>query len=233
MDYFSTLPPMIRPHVLDADARDLTAFAFDDEGRFRVMPAAQWAGTTQGERSALCAKHAMYCLPTVELVERLQAIIAGRTAIEIGAGNGVLAAALGIRATDNHMQSMPRYQRAYATLNQPTVRYGAHVDRTDAHVAIEKHRPQVVIAAWVTHRYDKRRHDAGGNEIGVVEERVIDSVETYVMVGHTHVHRCKSIWSRPHEIEYPPYVLSRAMSSGHNFIAIWNRDAQNRREVAQ
>jgi hypothetical protein len=209
-------------HVINSSTRDLTSFAFDGD-RFRVMSAQAWHGTTQAERGMLCTKHAMYCLPTTELVERLQQIIGGRSAIEIGAGNGVLAQALDIHATDNHMQDIPRYRDAYTMLQQPTVRYGARVENLDAHAAVQRYTPQVVIAAWVTHRYDPARHEAGGNEIGVDEDAIIDSVETYVMVGHTHVHRHKSIWSRPHEIEFPLYVLSRAMSGGKNFIATWNR----------
>jgi hypothetical protein len=210
-------------HFIDGDTRDLTPLAFTADGQFRILGAERWRDTTQPERSALAVRHAMYVLPTTELVERLREVIAGRRAIEIGSGNGVLAAALGIPATDNWMQERARYLALYAGLRQPTIRYGANVERLDAHAAIAKHRPQVVVAAWVTHRYDPRRPDAGGNEIGVVEEDVIDDVETYILVGNSQVHRHKSIWSRPHTIENHDYLLSRALGGGRDFIAVWNR----------
>jgi hypothetical protein len=218
---FANLPPDM--HLVDGKTRDLTPLAFTPDGQFRIRSIEDWRDTTQPERSLLAVRHALYVLPTTELVARLRELIAGRRAIEIGSGNGVLAAALGIPATDNRMQERPKYAASYAAMGQPTIRYGDNVERLDAHAAVDKHRPQVVIAAWITHKYDPRRHEAGGNEIGVVEEDVIDRVESYILVGNSQVHRHKSIWSRPHSIEYHDYLLSRAMGGGRDFIAVWNR----------
>lgn len=207
--------------IIDPATRDLTPDTFDSAGRFRILSADYWRTTTQPERSALCVRHAMYCLPTIELVERLRQIIDGRSAIEIGAGNGVLAAALGIPATDNRMQDIPKYRAQYELMRQPTITYGDNVEELDARDAVRQHRPRVVIAAWVTHKYDPRRHWAGGNEMGVTEERIIDGVETYVMVGNLQVHKDKSIWSREHTLEHPDYLFSRAANGTRDFIAQW------------
>jgi hypothetical protein len=210
-------------HAIDPGTRDLSPLFFTEDGHFRILSAQAWRNTTQTERSLLATKHALYVLPTTELVARLKELIGDRHAIEIGSGNGVLAAALDIPATDNHMQEWPRYRAIYAAMGQPTIEYGANVETLDALEAVKKYQPQVVLAAWVTHKYEATRHDNGGNEVGVPEEAVIDQVESYILVGHTAVHRHKSIWKLPHSIEYPDWLYSRALTDGRNFIAVWSR----------
>lgn len=206
---------------IDPDTSDLARQAINTEGRLRILPASFYEATTAAERIRLCVAHGLYCLPTEELIAHLQHVIAGRPALEIGSGNGVLAQALGIRATDNRMQELPAYETYYRQLGQTPVRYGIHVERLDANMAVERYRPQVVIAAWVTHRYDKSRPAAGGNEMGIDEEQIIANCGTYVLVGNERVHQGKSIWSLPHEIIYPPWIYSRAVNGSRDFIAIW------------
>ena len=201
--------------------RDLGHQALDDAGRLRVMPAKFWAQTTREERGVFGMRNGLYSLPTHELVERLREIIGGRSAIEVGAGHGVLAEALGIVATDSHQQTMPKYRAAYASKGWPIVPYGPNVEKLDAKEAIRKHRPQVVIGCWVTHKYDPRRHAAGGNEVGLDEDWILDHCQTYVVVGNTKVHEHKAIWKRPHVIEHPPFVFSRAANGSPDFIAVW------------
>lgn len=201
--------------------RDLGEEALDPKGRLRVMPAAFWEKTTSEERGAFGVRNGLYSFPTVELVHRLHEIIDGRSAIEVGAGHGVLAEALGILATDSHQQAMPKYRTLYEAMQQPIVPYGPNVEKLDAVAAIRKHKPRVVIGCWVTHRYDPRRPFAGGNEVGLDEEWILDHCETYVVVGNTKVHEHKAIWKRPHVIEHPPYVFSRAANGSPDFIAVW------------
>ena len=83
--------------------RDLSSDLLDDLGYLRVVPAAFFEDTTVQERALFGNRHGIYGLLTTELVEWLQDRISGRTAIEIGAGNGSLAHALGIAATDSKM----------------------------------------------------------------------------------------------------------------------------------
>jgi hypothetical protein len=203
--------------------------ALDGDGRLRVAPAAFWAETTSDERAVFGHRHAAYVLPTMELVQRLHELIDGRKAIEIGAGNGVLAEALEIPATDSRQQERPKYRKILADLGQPPVRYGKNIIHLDARRAIQRYKPEVVIASWVTHRYDRNRHWAGGNEVGVVEEDILNHAE-YIFIGNEHAHHGKVIWDYPHEIEYPDYVYSRATPSralGHrDFIATWRKDDQ-------
>jgi hypothetical protein len=210
--------------ILDpARVRDLSDEVLDERGRMRVLPASYWAGTTTQERGLFGYTHGIYGFPTTELVEYLQGVIAGRSAIEIGAGNGVLAEALGIPATDSRQQEVPKYREAILAAGQPLVRYGDNVIELDARRAVRRYGPDVVVACWVTHKYDRHRHRAGGNEAGVDEGAILDSCQ-YVLIGNEQVHRDKRIWDRPHHIEYPPFVFSRAMNGTRDFVATWRKD---------
>lgn len=207
-----------------AAIRDIGPEVLDPGGRMRVLPAAYWASTTPAERALFGHRNGIYGFPTVELVEYLRELIGGRQAIEVGAGHGVLAEALGIPATDSRMQEKPGPHRdVYLLSGQPTVRYGPGVVEMHAVKAVRKYRPTVVIGCWVTHKYDPRRHHAGGNEAGIDEEEILYSCRTYVMIGNEQVHAGKKIWSRQHTIEYPPFVYSRATNGTRDFVAVWER----------
>lgn len=208
--------------ILDpSQIRDISPDVLDDRGQMRVLPAAFWENTTPSERALFGHRYAIYNFPTTELVAYLHELIDGRSAIEIGAGHGVLAQALDIPATDNRMQAKARYRLIYELTGQPLVKYGRNVIELDAAAAIRRYRPDVVIGCWVTHRYDPARHWAGGNEIGIDEEAVIDAVQQYVVIGNEEVHRGKSIWELPHTQIHPPFVYSRAANGSPDFLAIW------------
>lgn len=211
-------------YVIDpAAVRDLSGLLLDEQGCLRVVPAQVLEHTTAQERMAFGVRHGLYSFPTEELCAFLRERIGSRTAIEIGAGHGVLARALAIPATDNRQQEDPVIKAHYAALRQPTVPYGEHVEKLDALAAVKKYRPQVVVACWVTHRFDPRRPDAGGNGSGVDEAAVIDSCEEYIFIGNERVHATKPIWALPHEKLTPPWLYSRALNGSADFIAIWRR----------
>lgn len=210
--------------ILDtARIRDLTPLALDGNGRMRVLPAAFWAGTTRAERALFGHTHGIYSFPTIELVEHLREQIAGRAAIEIGAGHGVLAEALGIPATDNFMQVREPYRTTYDKLGIPPVRYGPNVINCHAYRAVRDFRPEVVIACWVTHKLDPARPEAEGNPIGLDEHDILAMCAEYIFVGHRKVHENKAIWELPHHIAYPDFMYSRAGNTSPDFIATWRR----------
>ena len=107
--------------------QDISSRLLDDRGRLRVSSARTLAGTTAQERLLFGVREGIYCFPTDELCEFLRSRIEGRTAIEIGAGHGVLAEALSIPATDNRQQEDPELKAYYAQIGQPTVPYGENV----------------------------------------------------------------------------------------------------------
>jgi len=214
---------MISNELDPARVRDISPYVLDSAGRVRVLPSEFWASTTIEERALFGHRYGIYNFPTVELVDFLRDYIGDRRAIEIGAGHGVLAQALDIRATDNCMQRKAKYRRIYRATGQPTVPYGRNVIEIDAHDAVRRYDPDVVIGCWITHRYDPGRHYAGGNEIGVDEADVIRHCLQYIMIGNTAVHALKPIWELPHIISYPSFVFSRSANGSPDFLAVWGR----------
>lgn len=206
-----------------SSVRDLRPDALDSTGRLRVLPASFYAQTSIADRAVFGVRTANYLLPTDELVQWLKLAIGGRSSLEIGSGNGVLAQAVGIRATDNHLQARPEIASHYRMLKQPTVDYGRNVEPLDAHAAVVKYKPEVVVAAWVTHKFDESRAQHEGNQFGVVEERIIENCETYIFIGNTEVHKGKSIWSLEHRRIEPPWLFSRAHNGSADFIAVWGK----------
>ncbi len=185
------------------------------------MPASFYAATTGVERAVFGVRNGIYGLPTEELVSFVRRVIGGRSAIEIGAGHGGFARALGIRATDSHLQSDPLIAAQYAALGQAVIRYGEDVDEIDAHAAVAMHRPKVVVASWVTHRFDPREPWREGNAFGVDEAAIVAACETYVFVGNARVHAAKPIWSLPHRRFEPGWVYSRTIDATPDLIAVW------------
>jgi hypothetical protein len=203
--------------------RDISGDILDENGQMRIMPADYYRKTTVNERALFGHTHGIYSFPTLELIEWLHRKIGSRVAIEIGAGNGVMAKELGIPATDSMLQTNPLVAKLYSFAGQPAVKYGENVEKLDAVQAIEKYRPQVVVAAWVTHMYRKDRHEAGGNMFGVVEENIIDCAD-YIFIGNRGVHSGKSIWSVECEVIEPDWLFSRATNGAPNFIATWKKN---------
>lgn len=203
--------------------RDISPDLLDGRRRLRVVPSCTLEKTTAQERLVFGVREGLYSFPTNELCDFLRSRIAGRTAIEIGAGHGALAEALPIPATDNRQQEEAGLKTYYQDIGQPTVRYGDHVERLDAAAAVAKYRPKVVVACWVTHRFDPDRPEAGGSLTGVDEASLIASCEEYIFIGNEHVHAQKPIWQLPHEKMTPNWLFSRAVNGSRDFIALWHR----------
>lgn len=211
-------------YALNPDqVRDISDLMLDDAGRLRVVPASDLASTTPQERFLFGVRHGLYSFPTEELCEFLRQRIRGRSAIEIGAGHGALAAALSIPATDSRLQEEPAVRAHYAGIGQPVVPYGQAVKKLSAADAVSTYRPSVVIACWVTHLFDPERPWAGGNPAGVDEASIIASCDEYIFIGYEHVHRGKPIWALPHEKLAPNWIYSRAVNGSRDFVGIWSR----------
>lgn len=195
--------------------------ALDATGQLCIKPAAFYSAFSKEEIAAFAVRNGFYGIPTEELIDRLRILIGTRSALEIGAGNGVMAKALGIRATDNLMQTWPDIKDLYTSLRQAVVPYGTNVECLDALEAVRRYRPQVVIASWVTHKYDPQAHERGGNMYGVDEEALLAGCESYIHIGNSHVHQHKKIRSVPHRRYRPRWLISRASRPELDEICIW------------
>jgi hypothetical protein len=200
--------------------RDLAPDVIGLDGRPAVMPGSFYADASPDERAWLGLRHALYLLPTTELVDWLREHIGTRSAIEIGSGNGAMAEALDIAATDNLMQSWPEMAAYYAALGQPAITYGPNVIALEASAAVRLLRPEVVIGAWVTHRYNKRQHGLGGNQHGPRLDWIRERIDEYVFIGNTATHANHPLLRQIDEerVIYPDWLFSRGRG-GRDFIA--------------
>lgn len=207
-----------RPLVVGPEVRDITGEVMDELGQMQVLPASYWAGTTVEERAKFGHLNGIYGFPTVELVEYLTARIAGRKAIEIGAGHGGLARALKIRATDSWVQDEPGRALLYQLTKQPRVTYGRNVLKIDANTAVRRFTPDVVIGSWISPRWSDEHQN--GNADGVDELDLLDFCSKYILIGNEHVHSTSRLWTAvPWTIEYPDWLYSRAHNGTRDFIA--------------
>jgi len=206
------------------DLRDIASDCLDETGRLRVMPASYYASIKPEERAWFALRHGFYCLPTVELADWLRRFISARSAIEIGAGNGVLAQYLGIPATDSYMQDDPSIRLYYKVHGQPTIPYGPNVERIEALDAAKKYEPGIILGSWITHRWDPQDPSRGGNMYGPDLPAILRHCSQYVLIGNELTHGANPLWARKHEVVYPPWLYSRSLNHGREFIAIWNGD---------
>jgi hypothetical protein len=205
----------------DEIVQDPATMGAFERGRLVVHSSSFWQRFSQLEIMVFCVRHGIYVVPTLELQEWLKQKIVGETAIEIGSGNGVLAEALSIPGTDNKIQTWPEVQTYYQTIQQGLVQYGPDVQTMSAEEAIKHHNPSVVIAAWVTHRYNPRQHHRKGSVYGVKEEEILRT-SRYIFVGNKGVHRGKPILNLPHQEYTFPWLVSRAFNPEDNFIGVWD-----------
>lgn len=109
----------------------------------------------------------IYCFYTRELVEALTGMIASRSCLEIGAGDGTLTRFLkgrgvALTATDSHGWSQ-------------AVEYPDWVARLDAREALTAYSPEVVICSWPPAQNDFERHVF-----------TTPSVQLYIVIGSRH-----------------------------------------------
>ena len=206
--------------MLDAEALD--------NDRLKVMPSAFYRDFSQDQLSLFCLRHGLYCLPTHELLDRINALILevspGRNAIEIGSGHGTLGHGLGIPCTDSYMQEDPMIKQLYQGAGQPPVRYGAHVKQLDAMDAVKHYRPEVVVAAWVTHKWKEQEAWREGNMFGVDEKAILRRIKRYVFVGNTRPHKHKPLLDVKHQAIRGDFLFSRSPTS-HNVLWVWDKVA--------
>lgn len=205
--------------IHNQDTRFLNAELLDSEGFCRVLPAQTLMDIDINIFRLWCVQNAVYLYPTLELVEWLKKFINNRNAIEVGSGNGHLGHALGIKMTDSGMQMRPEIMLQYKLLGQACTCPPDCVEILDAENAVAKYKPDVVIASWLTHKWKSGM--STGNMYGPDESMIIANTEHYIHIGNDSVHWEKPIMSIEHQIEYFPWIVSRASNVTGNHAAIW------------
>lgn len=198
----------------------------DEHHRLTLLRTAELDAIPRDTLRVWCHQYARYGLPTVELINWLKPLIAGRKTIEIGAGNGDLACRLDIIATDSWIMTDPAVAQFYRVNRQPVIAYPSWVEKLDALSAIEKYKPEIVIASWVTHWIDPKlpAPPGGGSIFGVKEDQIVALGIPYIFIGNLGVHWHKPIRKLNHQELSPPFLRSRAFDPSLDRVMIWNGD---------
>jgi hypothetical protein len=195
-----------------------------EDGRIKLMPARHWKQYNADDLRIWCWSHAIYAIPTLELVDWLKASIGGRSAIEIGSGNNDLGYYLGIKQTDSCCQTLSEVKAYYAMLEQPATNPRPDVEQIEALGAVAKHKPQVVIGSWITQLWHPSDGDGTGSVLGVDEEALLKSgIETYIHVGHRRIHSHKRVLQQKHNEYNFPWHLGRTKDQAGNYICVWEQ----------
>ncbi len=224
--------PMLSPFTIaeNADVSYLDKLLKNNKGEVIPCPYSELKNVPQMHIQLWCHQNAVYQVPTEELIAWLFNEIEFPKCldtIEIGSGEGFIARALGITGTDNYMQvRKPEVILHYELSKQPRIKYGSNVEELSAHQAVEKYKPETVIACWVTQKYkdgDTKRK-IGSNMYGVEEEKIIQKVKKYILIGNHTVHHDKRILKLPHKMYRFPWLVSRSSSPDKNSIYVWQKN---------
>jgi len=177
----------------------------------RTPRAATLAVLDPGQLRAFAHVHGLYGLPTLELIEWLAPLLAGKKLLEIGAGLGGFGRPFGATLTDSMVQLQGTVALVYALMQQPTIIYPRDVHRVDAARAAKQLRPDVILASWVTQRFDASAGDVEGASLafahGVDWPRVFRWCPKVVFLGSERNHGTQRWQTRPDLVEVAGPVL--------------------------
>lgn len=201
----------------------LDATVFDAQGRMRLLSADFWNRLDPLTLRTWANLHGRYVIPTMELVDWLMDHIAGRTCVEIGAGFGDVGRYVSAHMTDSAMQQRPEMLMYYRSLGQVPIDPPSDVERIDGVRAVEKHKPDVVLACFVTQLFQEGDdvRGIGSSVYGVDEDKILGLVDEYIHVGNEGVHGDKRILSLPHKTFKFPWIVTRAKDPSKNVIYVW------------
>ena len=180
-----------------------------------------------------CNINGYYSIPSIELMDTLREYLPeDKKLLEIGAGNGVYGRHLNVRMTDNfqqHPKNRARFRNSIASREKAglgLVPYGDDVEECDARDAISLYKPNVVLAAWVTQKYNPTKPHLKGNMYGVSYQWILNRrhVDSIILIGNKRIHKNIDIMDKPHiELECSGTIFSRAFDEGYDRIFIWNK----------
>jgi hypothetical protein len=168
-------------------------------------------------RRQYCVQRGLYQFITKELVHYLSVLKDGVT-IEVGSGNGLLAAALDIPATDNRMQERSVVIARYLQAGQTPIAYGSNVELLDGHKAKEKYQPNVIVSVWLT-----GNKGLSGKQLNMYGYNLksLASGVTFVLVGNEFTHAdCIPFGKACWEVS-AAWIISRGEYADKNRIWVW------------
>jgi hypothetical protein len=199
---------------------ELDALLLRDDGRMKLHSSHFYRQFPHDRLRVWANLRARYGILTVELAWWLETQIAGRKALEVAAGCGDLGFNLHIPMTDSYQQvDNPETVAYFKALGIEPTKPGKEVVKMDAESAVILYAPKVVIASWITEKWDG--HGMHGNIHGPREENILANCETYIVIGNEAIHGNKRLLALPHEKYKFPWLVSRAKDQFANVIYVW------------
>jgi hypothetical protein len=186
------------------------------DGKLIAVPYSVYQKYDMNTIRTLMFDNGFYVLPTTELIEFLKDNIAGE-AIEIGAGHGAIGRALHIPITDIKRQERPEVITYYKSIGQPITKYPKDVEQMDALIAVDRYRPDTVIGAFITWKWNGR----SGPADGVDERKLLQAVKRYIHIGNLVTHSESAILNVKHEEHYFDWLITRAQFQKENRVFIF------------
>lgn len=209
-------------HIVNTEnITDITSEVMMDNGNIKLMPANFWRKFAWDDFRIFCHYAARYGIHTIEQQEFLKNIISGRSVIEIGAGHGDIGFHLGIKMTDSKIQNTAYVKNVMSLMQQPIMKYSKSVEKIEALEVVKKYKPQVVIGSWIT-TFSPRAKSYNSSPFGVKEKKILDLIETYILIGNVDIHKGKPIFNKPHDEYYFDWIISRGKNQLNNRIWVWN-----------
>lgn len=214
-------PPVI---LSDEDVSYMDKLLFGPDGKLQVVPAKELASLPPTHLMIWGNKNGVYTYPTQELIDWLKERIAGRTAIEIGAGLGGVGRGVGITMTDSHIQTSPEMLAYYAAMRQVPISPPEDVLKFEANDAVDHFQPEVVVGCYITQKYlpgDENAPVIGSSVYGVDELTMLPKIKTYLNIGNYSVHHDKRIRKFPHTVYQFDWLFTRSTNPEQNEIVVW------------
>ncbi len=214
--------------IRDANVTYLDEFLLNKDGRVKALSVVALRQLDPAHLMIWMQKNGRYNLPTAELVDWLKLLIEDEcgSALEVAAGMGDLGYHLGIPMTDSYVQTSPEMQAYYAAFGAKPIHPPADVEKADAETAVKQHRPQIVIASWLTQKYqpgdESIQPKIGSSIYGADEFEILRNTSTYIHIGNRAVHGDKRLLKIPH-ITLRGELVSKGFDQSLNEITIWTR----------
>lgn len=190
-----------------------------DGDRMRCLPAAELYKIDHTHLRIWACLRSRYTIVTTELIDWLKEQIGDRSALEVAAGMGDIGYHLKIKQSDSCIQTQPLIRLYYQSIGQPITDPPQDILREEAVHSIKKHKPDIVVASWLTQLH--QAGDADGCMFGADEEEILRHAPVYIMIGNASVHGNKRILQQKHEKIQAEWLFSRSLQPTENAIWIW------------
>ena len=189
------------------------------DGEFQILGSSFWNKFSKDQVLKFMNEGSLYVLPTEELLDFLDKEIGENSAIEVGAGRGIIGRELNIRTTDSHQQSDSFMKALYKAYNTTPIKYPHYIEKIDAVSAARKYRPHTILGCFVTHKW--RGDTQSGNDFGIDMTKMFSFAKKFILVGNKKIHNDNPLMRLPHkEIELEG-LITRGFNSELNRIFIW------------